>query len=81
MYMIYIIICMYIYIYIEREREISLARYFLRIWLRTNGVNTNGAAAIVMISDRLRKKGTPWHFWESKSMLTVVRKKSLCQNK
>ena len=25
-------------------------------WLRTNGVNTNGAVAKI-------QKGTPWHFW------------------
>ena len=50
------------------------------IWLRTNGVNTNGTAAKVMNFDRLGKKGTPWHFWEDKSRLTGVPKKSLCQN-
>ena len=38
----------------------------LALWLRTNGVNTNGAAAKVMIFDRLGEKGTPWHFCEDK---------------
>ena len=32
------------------------------VWLRTNGVNTNGAAAKVMIFDRLRKKVRPGTF-------------------
>ena len=36
-------------------------------WLRTNGVNTNGAAARVRSFDRLMKKGMPWHFWGDKS--------------
>ena len=45
-------------------------------WLRTNGVDTNGAAAKVMNFDRL-EEGTPWHFWEDKSRLTGVPKKSL----
>ena len=39
-------------------------------WLRTNGVSTARAAAKVMNFDRLRKKGTPWQFWEDKSRLT-----------
>ena len=44
-----------------------------------NGVKTNGAAAKVIIVDRLWKKVlTPWHFWEDKSRLTGVPKKSLC---
>ena len=35
------------------------------IWLRTNGVNTNGAAATSNIHvDSLGEKGTPWHFWK-----------------
>ena len=42
-------------------------------------VNTNGAAAKVTFFDRLGQKGTPWHFWEDKSMLTGGPKKSLCQ--
>ena len=42
------------------------------LWLRTNGVNTNGAAK-VMDFDRL------CHFWEDKSRLTGVPKRSLCQ--
>ena len=50
-------------------------------WLRTNGVNTNGAAAKVMNFDRLHigEKGTPCHFSEGKNRLTGVPKKSLCQ--
>ena len=44
--------------------------------LRTNGVNTNGAAAKVMDFDRLGKKVRPGHFWEDKSRLTRVPKKS-----
>ena len=39
-------------------------------WSRTNGVNSNGAAAKVMDLDRLGKN--TWHFWEYKSRLTVV---------
>ena len=42
---------MYIYIYIERERE----RERDLPWLRTNGVNTNGAAAKVFVFYRLGK--------------------------
>ena len=30
-----------------------------------------------MIFDRLGEKGTPWHFWEDKSRLTGVPKKSV----
>ena len=48
-------------------------------WLRTNGVDTDGAAAKVMKFDRLGGKGTLWHFGEDKSRLTGVPKKSLCQ--
>ena len=48
----------HIYIYIERERE--------RDWLRTNGVNTNGAAAKVMNFDRLGKKVRPGTFGKIK---------------
>ena len=63
-------------------------------WLRTHGVNTNGADKLdeiyqinvggkrdfeVMSFDRLGEKDTPWHFWEDKSRLTGVPKKSLCQ--
>ena len=35
-------------------------------WLRTNGVNTNGAAAKVMTFDRLGKKVRPVTFGEIK---------------
>ena len=49
-------------------------------WSRTNGVNTNGAAAKVMNFDRSGKKGTPWHFWEDKRRLKGVHQKSLCQS-
>ena len=44
---------------------------------RTNGVNTNGAAAKVNILFRFGDKGTPWHVWEDKLMLTGVPKKSV----
>ena len=50
------------------------------VLLRTNGVDSIGAAAKVMNFDRLRK-GTPWHFWDDKSRLTGVPKKSLNQKK
>ena len=33
----------------------------------------------VMSFDRFGEEGTPWHFWEDKSKLTGVPKKSLCQ--
>ena len=46
---IYMYICIYIYIYVCT----CVAPH---IWLRTNGVNTNGAAAEVMKFDRLRKR-------------------------
>ena len=52
--------------------------------LRTNGVNTNGAAAKVTNFDSLGKichTSTPWHFWEDKSRLTGVPKKYVCQKK
>ena len=38
----------------------------IRIWLRANGVNSNGAAAKVMISDRLGKKVRPGTFGKIK---------------
>ena len=44
-------------------------------WWRTNGVNTDGAAAKAMTFDRLGKKvRTPWHFREGKSRSTGVPK-------
>ena len=46
-----------------RPRDASAA------WLRTNGVNANGAAAEFMNFDSLGEKGTPWHSWEDKSRL------------
>ena len=49
-----------------------------RSWLRTNGVNTNGAAAKVMNFDRLRKKVRPGTLGGDKSGLTGV-PKSPCQ--
>ena len=45
------------------------------------GFNTNGAAAKVMTFDRLGEKGTRCHFWEYKSRLTGVPRKSLRQKK
>ena len=41
-------------------------------WLRTSGVNANGAAAKVMNSDRSGKQVCPWRFWGDKSRLTGV---------
>ena len=47
-------------------------------WLRTNGVNTDGAAAkVVNLTDY--QKSTPWHLGEDRSRLTGVPKRSLCQ--
>ena len=43
----------YIYIYIHT---------YMHIWLRTNGVNTSGAAAKVINFDRLGKKVRPGTF-------------------
>ena len=51
-----------------------------RTWLRTNGFNTNGAAAKVIVFDRLRKTGTPWQFWEDKSRLTEYPKSPSVKN-
>ena len=44
------------------------------VWLRTNGVNTHGAAAKVTNVERLG-----WHFREDESRLTGVPKKFLRQ--
>ena len=44
-------------------------------WLRTNGVNTNGAAAKVMNFDRLGKKVRPGTFGKDKRSLTGVSQK------
>ena len=87
---IYIYVCIYIYIYIYICIHVCLHTYVCiciclgdrqrTTWSRTDGVSTHGAAAKVMIFDRLGKKGTPpWHFWDDKSMLTGAPKKSLCQ--
>ena len=48
--------------------------------MRTNGVNTNGAAAKVIGVLTWGKTGTPWYFWEDKRRSTGVPKRSLCQN-
>ena len=61
------------------DKSRRLKRKLRTIRLRTNGVNTNGAAAKVISFDRFGEKTTPWHFWEIKSRLTGVPKKSLCQ--
>ena len=50
-------------------------------WLRTNGVNTNSAAAKVLNSDRSGKKVRPGTPGEIKSRLTGVPKRSLCKKK
>ena len=47
-------------------------------WLRTNGVNTSGAAAKVMNFDRLGKK-YDLAFWGKNIRLTGIPQKSLCQ--
>ena len=44
----------------------------------TNGVDTNGAAAKVMIA--CGEKCTPWHFREDESRLTGVPQKSPSKN-
>ena len=49
-------IYIYIYIYIVVARGVDASDL---AWLRTDGINTNGAAAKVMIVDRLGEKGTP----------------------
>ena len=49
---------------------ITLTIIAITIWLRTNGVNTNGAGAKVINFDILGKK----HVWEDKSRLTGVPK-------
>ena len=80
---VYVIIYIYIHIYIgcgAGAEASSQAGGLIDLWLRTTGVNTNGAAAKVMNFDRLWKKVImPWHFWEDKSRLTGVPKRSLCQ--
>ena len=70
---------MYIYIYICCAAPRSSPSPG---WLRTNdsnGVNTNGVVAKVMMFCQIAEKGTPWHFWEDKSRLRGVTQKSLCQ--
>ena len=58
----------------------SLHMVHRAFWLPTSGVNTNGAAAKVMIFDGLGKKVRPGT-WEDKSRLAGVPKKSLSKNK
>ena len=48
-------------------------------WLRTNGVNTNGADAKQHEFRHIGEQGTPWHFWEYTRRLTGVPKKPLCR--
>ena len=63
---IYIYICVYIYIYTHIRAHIYIYIYIgwahacatADSWLRTNGVNSKGAAAKVMNFDRLGKKYT-----------------------
>ena len=50
--------------------EMACSKSQGKTWLRTDGVNTNGAAANVMSFDRLGKK---------ESRLTGLPKRSLCQ--
>ena len=54
---IYIYICIYIYIYALYDRLACASS-----WLRTNGVNTNGASAKVMNFVRLGEKARPGTF-------------------
>ena len=61
------------------EGEHGQGQVVALLWLRTNGVDANAAAAEVMNSDRFGEKGTPWHFWGGKSRLTAEPKKSVCQ--
>ena len=62
---IYEYIYIYIHIYIYRRGLLRLGGLdrllgaLGSLWLRTNGVNTNGAAAEVIDSDRLGKKVRP----------------------
>ena len=51
------------------------------MWLRTNGVSTNGAAAKVMKFDGLEKKVRPGTSGKINSRLAGVPKKSLCPQK
>ena len=51
----------------------------MHTYMRTNGVNTNGAAAKVMNSDRLGEKVRPDTLLEGKGRLMGVPKKSVCQ--
>ena len=63
----YVCVCIYIYIYIYTHtntttygaRTLRAEQLLTKDWLRTNGVNTNGAAAKVMNFDRLVKKVRP----------------------
>ena len=56
-------------------------KHAVAIWLRTNGVDTNGATAKVINFDRLGKKVRPGTFGEDKSRLTGVPKRSVYQKK
>ena len=49
-----------------RSRLTPVPRLPPRLWLRTNGVNTNGAGAKVMSFDRLGKKVRPGTFGKIK---------------
>ena len=54
-------------------------------WLRTDGVNTNGAAAkVINQCCRSGKKGMPWHFWENKvhgsTKKSLIKTRDLCSN-
>ena len=48
--------------------------------LRDKRISTSGVTPKVMFCLQLGEKGTPWHFWEYKSRLTGVPKKSLSKN-
>ena len=84
--------CIYIYIYIEREREnernikrdvyvciyIYIYVYIEREMSRTNGVNTNGAAAKVNNIDRLGETVRPGALGNITSRSTRIPQTSLC---
>ena len=74
-YNVYIHIYIYMATCATMYAATSPGEILLRPWLRTNGVNTNGAAAKVMnLPDW--GKGTPWHFWEYKTRSRGVANKT-----
>ena len=72
-------VCVYIYIYMYIYIYIYIYTHINKGWLRTNGVNTNGAAAKVMNFDRSGKRYALALSGRYKSRLMGVPKRSLCQ--